>query len=786
VSDQITALASGSVKVVPLRDNAGRVTGFQWGNAAGNFVPALTQTWQRGPGGRIEYAGSDVAGAPSFDYLLDSSNPKESFDSRGRRLKCETAGGIWTYTYGVNGQLERAVHRDSSNEILLGDFQYSFDAIGRRTDKGADNFDDLLDTALLNQTTAWANSQIKKITVTANPAARVWINGVEVQDFDGSKEHPIELAENQPHGWVEWHTLAILEGAGEGAGNPPANPLADPDAKSEKRGAVWVPPTSETLDYDDAGNRQENALWDYGWDAKNQLVRVRTKDFASAPQGWDIRFTYDAEGRRLRKHVIELREGERVAEKEVTYLWDGWDLLYERHQLPSGLTTLERKYLWGPDILDGAAGGAGGLLLIFETKGNTTTGIIPLYDGTGHVVALTNLNKDLLATYAYGPFGEKISATGPLANSNPWRWGTKYIDEETGLYYFGHRYYDPVTCQWLSRELLGESESVNLYQFCHNDPINAVDVLGLFETQVQVDSLRTDLLLGQLLRDPTKLPLAPPQEALDLPALKYSPNAEKFGLFQPYSAEDYDRTRIHIQNLGQPMIRPSTWEEAEAARGPRFVQPEWIPHLTSSQTLGAANTQLNASLNSGFIMPSGGGAFAFGLVKNVQLLKLLQTGARSKLGEVLNPAFAGRPGFASGMVRSPLPISPGNGPGLWQWKGRRGGAPLIHQANMTGKSIRVRLDGVSEIEEYVVGGTAFDDFVKGTLIDHKSKMPSFLFDSNDLLKTNMKGPAAWRAEALRQVKAANGIPVEWVVSPVQVKAFDSLLQDIPGITVHSF
>jgi hypothetical protein len=105
---------------------------------------------------------------------------------------------------------------------------------------------------------------------------------------------------------------------------------------------------------------------------------------------------------------------------------------------------------------------------------------------------------------------------------------------------------------------------------------------------------------------------------------------------------------------------------------------------------------------------------------------------------------------------------------------------------MTGKSIRVRLDGVSEIEEYVVGGTAFDDFVKGTLIDHKSKMPSFLFDSNDLLKTNMKGPAAWRAEALRQVKAANGIPVEWVVSPVQVKAFDSLLQDIPGITVHSF
>jgi RHS repeat-associated protein len=241
-----------------------------------------------------------------------------------------------------------------------------------------------------------------------------------------------------------------------------------------------VPPTSETLDYDDAGNRQENALWDYGWDAKNQLVRARTEDFASAPQGWDIRFTYDAEGRRVRKHVIELRAGERVAEKEITFIWDGWDLLYERHQLPSGLTTLERKYLWGPDIADGAAGGAGGLLLIRETKGTTTTtDLIPLSDGTGHVVALTNLNKDLLATYAYGPFGEKISSIGPKANTNPWRWGTKYLDEETGLYYFGHRYYDPITGQFLSREPLGESESINLYAYAGNDPINNVDVQGL-------------------------------------------------------------------------------------------------------------------------------------------------------------------------------------------------------------------------------------------------------------------------------------------------------------------
>jgi len=210
-------------------------------------------------------------------------------------------------------------------------------------------------------------------------------------------------------------------------------------------------------------------------------ARIRTIDHTTAPQAYDISFSYDAEGRRVKKHVVEYADGSPVAEKTITYVWDGWELLYERHQLPSGLTTLERKYLWGPDIADGRAGGAGGLLLMREKRGDTTTEIIPLYDGTGHVVALTDIEKNLLAEYAYGPFGEKILATGSRANSNPWRYATKYLDQETGLYYFGHRYYDPVTGQWLSREPLGESESINLYVYAGNDPINHVDVQGLYK-----------------------------------------------------------------------------------------------------------------------------------------------------------------------------------------------------------------------------------------------------------------------------------------------------------------
>jgi len=215
-------------------------------------------------------------------------------------------------------------------------------------------------------------------------------------------------------------------------------------------------------------------------------ARIRTIDHTTAPQAYDISFSYDAEGRRVKKHVVEYADGSPVAEKTVTFVWDDWELLYERHQLPSGLTTLERKYLWGPDIADGRAGGAGGLLLMREKRGDTTSDIIPLYDGTGHVVALTDIEKNLLAEYAYGPFGEKIHAAGPRAQSNPWRYATKYLDQETGLYYFGHRYYDPITGQWLSRELLGESESINLYVYAGNDPINHVDVQGLYKRALNV------------------------------------------------------------------------------------------------------------------------------------------------------------------------------------------------------------------------------------------------------------------------------------------------------------
>ena len=144
--------------------------------------------------------------------------------------------------------------------------------------------------------------------------------------------------------------------------------------------------------------------------------------------------------------------------------------------------TLSVRHSWGEDLsgtLQGA-GGIGGLLASVHQSPNSPA--VPLwfhYDSNGNVILLTDERAQPAARYSYDVFGQTITATGPAASINRYRFSTKPIENGSGLAYYGYRYYDPTNGRWPSRDPLKEKAGYNMYSFVNNKSLNNTDKLGL-------------------------------------------------------------------------------------------------------------------------------------------------------------------------------------------------------------------------------------------------------------------------------------------------------------------
>jgi RHS repeat-associated protein len=79
------------------------------------------------------------------------------------------------------------------------------------------------------------------------------------------------------------------------------------------------------------------------------------------------------------------------------------------------------------------------------------------------------------------PFGETFFEQHSYTEdyNNPYKFNGKELDEETGFYYYGARYYDPRISIWMSTDPLAEKyPNESPYIYCGNNPINAVDPNG--------------------------------------------------------------------------------------------------------------------------------------------------------------------------------------------------------------------------------------------------------------------------------------------------------------------
>jgi len=223
---------------------------------------------------------------------------------------------------------------------------------------------------------------------------------------------------------------------------------------------------ADTPTYDLNGNTTALSGLTLRYDEANRLVEA-----ADATR--TIRYVYDGRGRRVERAEIPLAG----ALTATRYVYDGWRVVEE---LDGSYATL-RSYTRGHDLSGTAegAGGIGGLLALARPVGGNWTAAGYHYDGTGNVTALVADDGTLAAAYTYGPYGERLTATGPIAETNPYQFSGKERDGFTGYYYYGYRYYNPTTGRWLNRDPIEEEGGVNLYGMVGNNPVGNVDMLGL-------------------------------------------------------------------------------------------------------------------------------------------------------------------------------------------------------------------------------------------------------------------------------------------------------------------
>ena len=228
--------------------------------------------------------------------------------------------------------------------------------------------------------------------------------------------------------------------------------------------------TLREISHDADGNMTSDGVFAYAYDAENRLASVSSNGITLVAN------QYDYKGRRIKKTTQTT---------ETTFVYDGWNLVYER-EVAGGVTN-ETFYCWGKDLsgtLQGA-GGVGGLLYL---KRNGAI-YVPHADANGNIVRYTDTTGNVVAEYTYDAFGSTIAQSGPMADIFRIRFSCKYFDPETGLYYYGYRFYSPTLMRWLNRDPIEEDGGLNLYGFCGNHPTDGFDSLGKNRYITQFDIL---------------------------------------------------------------------------------------------------------------------------------------------------------------------------------------------------------------------------------------------------------------------------------------------------------
>ena len=190
------------------------------------------------------------------------------------------------------------------------------------------------------------------------------------------------------------------------------------------------------------------------YNAVNQLVGFTDGETTAS-------YTYNADGLRASKTV----DGE-----TVKHVWDGAKQIIA--DVKNGAFYEADCYIRGTNLV---------------AKYNYVNGAKSEYtyytqNAHGDVVNLTDTDGIVIKTYKYDAFGVEKNIDD--ADTNAFRYCGEYYDSETGTIYLRARHYNPSNGRFTQRDSFagkqGDPLSLNLYTYCHNNPVYYSDPSGNF------------------------------------------------------------------------------------------------------------------------------------------------------------------------------------------------------------------------------------------------------------------------------------------------------------------
>jgi RHS repeat-associated protein len=423
-----------------------------WGRLQSMTYPdGEVLTYQYDSGGLVRKA-VGVKGTFSYQYVN-----RLEYDKFGERAFVEAGNGVRTsYTYDPKNHLMASLKTGKANTAPFQNLAYTYDPAGN----------------ILSQTNNVAIPPASQPGGPTNTTFRyddldrlVGATGSYRYESNKQRQYSLSMAYDTIHNLVsKQQTDQIVQPSGNGIIQQPTTySFAYRYGGTQPHAPAYIGARAYTYDAD--GNQtswtsdQSGTHRSIVWDEENRIQSI-------SENGQPLTYTYNEAGERVTKRGPQ---GETVYVNPYFTIRSGTD---------------GTKHIY-----------AGGVRVVSKLVKSSAQEKDQYYfhdDNLGSTNYVTDASGAIYEHLEYFPSGETWIDESSNTQRTPYLFTGKELDEETGLYYFGARYYDPRTGMWQSADPIlndyvdgapnggvYDSRNNNLYSYARLSPTNYTDPDGL-------------------------------------------------------------------------------------------------------------------------------------------------------------------------------------------------------------------------------------------------------------------------------------------------------------------